>query len=133
MKYITTLLIALAMTGCSTITGYKPVMNERAHKTPVSEEKMADDYAYCQKLATQTAGWATETVGDTLAVASGAAAVGAVSGAIITGAVSAGVGAGAGGAIGGIAGLWYGVYEADETYKRAYNSCMTQLGHFVLW
>jgi hypothetical protein len=25
------------------------------------------------------------------------------------------------------------MYESDETYKRAYNSCMSQLGHPVLW
>lgn len=133
MKKIALLALMAMVVGCSTVSGYKPVMNERAHKSTVTKEQTDADYAYCQTLAVQTAGYATEGLEDAVVAASGAAAIGAVSGAIITGAASAGVGAAAGGAIGGITGLWYGLYEADETYKRAYNSCMSQLGHPVLW
>lgn len=130
MKYILTLFVAIMFAGCSTVAGYKPTLNERADK---NASKADEDFVYCQKLASATAGYATEGVEDALVAASGAAAIGAVSGAIITGAASAGVGAAAGGAIGGITGLWYGLYEADETYKRSFNSCMSQLGHPVLW
>lgn len=125
-----TLIVAAIITGCSTVAGYKPTLNEKADK---NFSKADEDFVYCQQLASKTAGYATEGVEDAIVVAAGAASIGAVSGAIITGAASAGVGAAAGGAIGGITGLWYGLYEADETYKRAYNSCMSQLGHSVLW
>lgn len=130
MKYLLTLTIALIISGCSTVTGYKPTLNERADKNFSAAQ---EDLIYCQQLASNTAGYAKEGIEDAIVASSGAAAVGAVSGAIITGAVSAGTGAAAGAAIGGITGLWYGMYESDETYKRAYNSCMSQLGHPVLW
>lgn len=130
MKFLTAFIIALVITGCSTVTGYKPTLNEKADKNLA---KADEDFVYCQELASKTSGYVTEGLEDAVVAASGAAAIGAVSGAIITGAASAGVGAGAGGAIGGITGLWYGLYEADETYKRSFNSCMSQLGHPVLW
>lgn len=121
---------AMFMGGCSTITGYQPVVNERADKFAAN---VAPDLEYCHPLALKAAGLATNAIGDTLTAASGSAAVGAISGAVITGTVSAGIGAAAGAGIGGIAGLWYGLYESDETYKRAFNACMSQLGHPVLW
>nr|QMP83460.1 MAG: hypothetical protein [Caudoviricetes sp.] len=130
MKYITMLFVSIALVGCSTVAGYKPTLNEKADKNLA---KADEDFVYCQQLASKTAGYATEGVEDAIVAASAAAAIGAVSGAIITGAASAGVGAAAGGAIGGITGLWYGMYEADETYKRSFNSCMSQMGHPVLW
>jgi hypothetical protein len=133
MKKIAILGLMALLVGCSTVSGYKPVLNERADKSNTTKDQVDADFKYCQALAAETAGYATEGLEDALVAASGAAAIGAVSGAIITGAASAGVGAAAGGAIGGITGLWWGLYEADETYKRAYNSCVSQLGHPVLW
>jgi hypothetical protein len=114
MKYLLTLTIALIISGCSTVTGYKPTLNERADKNFSAAQ---EDLIYCQQLASNTAGYAKEGIEDAIVASSGAAAVGAVSGAIITGAVSAGTGAAAGAAIGGITGLWYGMYESDENQE----------------
>jgi uncharacterized protein YcfJ len=134
MKKIIAIIFAVAfVTGCSTVSGYKPVVNERAYTKAVSQEKISGDLDYCSGLAANAAGWTKETVGDVLVASSSAAAVGAISGALIPGAVSAGTGAVIGAPIGAVVGLYYGVYEADETYKRAYNSCMSQLGHPVVW
>lgn len=130
MKFLTAIIIALAITGCSTVTGYKPVINEKASK---NVSLINENLDYCKPLAAEAAGWTKETIGDALAVSSYSASIGALSGAMISGATSAGTAAGFGAAVGGITGLWYGLYEADETYKRAYNSCMTQLGYSVLW
>ena len=130
MKYITTLLLAIFLFGCSTITGYKPVVNERADKNTAS---VAEDLEYCKSLALQTAGYAGDTFADTATAAAYAASIGAVSGAMISGATSAGTAAGFGGAVGGITGLFWGLYESDETFKRSYARCMAQLNHPVLY
>lgn len=134
MNKIISIIFAVAfVTGCSTVSGYKPTVNERAYTKAVSQEKISGDLDYCKGLAADAAGWTKETVGDVLVASSGAAAIGAISGAVIPGAVSAGTGAVVGAPIGAVVGLYYGLYEADETYKRAYNSCMSQLGHPVVW
>lgn len=130
MKYFLSVLIMLFVSGCASVANYQPTVNIRADKNNGEIEK---DLIYCKALAKQTAGYATSGAEDALVTAGGAAAIGAVSGALITGAVSAGVGAGVGAGIGGIGGLWYGLYDADERYKRSFNSCMSQLGHPVLW
>lgn len=129
-KIIAFMLTALLFTGCATVSGYKPIVNEKADKNTTN---VSADLEYCGGLASEAAGYTKNAVGDTIFVGSGAAAIGAVSGAAITGAVSAGTGALAGAGIGSIIGLYYGLYEADETFKRAYNSCMSELGHPVVW
>lgn len=123
-------LLALFVSACASVSGYKPIVNERADKF---SSKVESDLQYCGELASKAAGYTTNAVEDTIVAGSGAAAIGAVSGAVITGAVSAGTGALAGAGIGSIVGLYYGMYEADETFKRAYNSCMSELGHPVVW
>ena len=129
-KIVFASLFAVFMTACASVSGYKPIVNERADKFA---DKAASDLQYCGELASKAAGYTTNAVEDTIVAGSGAAAIGAVSGAVITGAVSAGTGALAGAGIGSIIGLYYGMYEADETFKRAYNSCMSELGHPVVW
>jgi len=129
MKY-TTLAIALFMTGCASVSNYKPTVNTKADKNIIN---VNSDLDYCGDLAYKTAGYGVNGIEDALVAGSGAAAIGAVSGAVIAGTVSAGTGAVAGAGIGSIVGLYYGLYEADETFKRAYNSCMSQLGHPVIW
>jgi hypothetical protein len=130
MKYVTTLAIAALFTGCASVSNYKPTINEKADKNYTNAQS---DLEYCGGLASKTAGYTTNGIEDALVAGSGAAAIGAVSGAVIAGTVSAGTGAVAGAGIGSIVGLYYGLYEADETFKRAYNSCMSQLGHPVIW
>ena len=130
MKYLSMILFAMFMVGCAGVSGYKPIVNERADKNSATAKA---DLEYCGELAYTAAGYGSNAVEDVLVAGSGAAAIGAVSGAVITGAVSAGTGALAGAGIGSIVGLYYGLYEADETFKRAYNSCMSQLGHPVIW
>ena len=130
MKYLLTIIFAVLMTGCASVNGYKPIVNERADK---NFSNVNSDLEYCGELASKAAGYGTNAVEDTIVAGSGAAAIGAVSGAAITGAVSAGTGALVGAGIGSIIGLYYGLYEADETFKRAYNSCMSELGHPVVW
>ena len=130
MKNVFALILAGLLFGCASVSGYKPIVNERADKNSANASA---DLEYCGGLASKAAGYTTNAVGDTIVVGTGAAAIGAVSGAAITGAVSAGTGALVGAGIGSIAGLYYGLYEADETFKRAYNSCMSELGHPVVW
>jgi outer membrane lipoprotein SlyB len=120
-KIIVASLLAIFMTACASVSGYKPIINERADKF---SDKAESDLQYCGELASKAAGYTTNGVEDALVAGSGA---------VITGAVSAGTGALAGAGIGSIVGLYYGLYEADETFKRAYNSCMSELGHPVVW
>lgn len=127
MKKIAIFAMVAIMTGCSSFT-YKPTVNERADKNPAN---VTQDLAYCGPLAKKAAGYTGESIGDTLAGGAYGASMGAVLGATVTS--PAGPAAIAGLGVGGVTGLFYGLYEADETYKRAYNSCMAQLGHPVLW
>lgn len=129
MKYITTLLLAFIIAGCSTITGYTPVVNEKADKNVAT---VNEDLEYCKGLALKTAGYAGETLSDTLALSAYSASIGAVSGALISGASSAGLASGFGAAAGGITGLFWGLYESDERFVSSFNTCMVQLNHPVL-
>lgn len=130
MKKLMIFALSAMLFGCSTVAGFKPVVNEKADKFTANTNV---DMDYCGKKSMQAAGFASESLGDVLAASAGAAAIGAISGAAIPGAVSAGTGAVIGAPIGAVVGLWYGLYESDETFKRAYNSCMSQLGHPVIW
>lgn len=128
MKFITMLFVALSMVGCASISGYKPTINEKADK---NFSTASQDLAYCQELASATAGYTKDGAFDSLTGAAYGAAMGGVLGATVT--APAGPAAIAGLGVGGVTGLFYGMYDADETYKRSYNSCMNQLGHAILW
>jgi len=130
MKNVLIIALFASLVGCASVSGYKPTINEKADKFSATA---SSDLEYCGSLAYKVAGYGTEGTADTLVAASGAAATGAIAGALIPGAVSAGTGAVIGAPIGAVVGLYYGLYEADETFKRSYNSCMSQLGHPVVW
>jgi outer membrane lipoprotein SlyB len=129
MKYITMLIFALFVTGCSTISKWEPTLNSKVDKNSASIEQ---DVTECRVLANQAAGWVIDGAEGTLVGAAGAAATGALAGALIPGAVSAGTGAVIGAPIGAVAGLWYSEYEADLNFKRAYSNCLFQRGHFPI-
>ena len=127
MKFLTAFIIALVITGCSTVTKWEPTINTKVDKNP---ESLSQDVAECKELASNAAGFAGEGLTDTVVGAASGAATGAIIGALIT--APAGPAAAAGGALGGFGGLFYGEYESDLTYRRAYSNCLWQRGHYPI-
>lgn len=125
-NYLSTMLLLPALlTGCASMSGWHPVVDNRMDQHPETAQR---DMVECKALADQASD-ITKEVGMGAGVgavtgAAGGAAVGAIAGSAATGA--------AGGAILAIpAGLWKG-YEANEDFKRAFKTCMRQRGHTVV-
>lgn len=129
MKKLFVFALAAFLFGCAGTTKWEPTLNTKVDKNSAS---LSADVAECRDLAFQAAGYVKEGAEWTIVSAAGGAAEGAVIGALVSGAGGAGVAAAAGAPIGAIAGLWYGEYEADINYKRAYSNCLFQRGHFPI-
>lgn len=127
-NFLSFILMGMVMVGCASMTGYKPVVNEKADKNAAN---INVDIEYCGDLAMKTAGYGGNTLTDTLAMGAYGAGMGGILGATVTS--PAGPAALAGLGVGGLTGMFYGLYESDETFKRAYKTCMQQLNHPVLW
>lgn len=127
MKFLTVLLFALFVTGCASVTKWEPTLNTAVSKNSANAER---DVAECRVLANNAAGFGVNGFADTVAGAAGGAATGAIIGALVTS--PAGPAAAAGGALGAFGGLFYGEYEADLTYKRAFSNCLFQRGQFPI-
>lgn len=128
-RFISAVFIAFLFSGCSTVTSWEPVLNSSPDKNVSSQEK---DVTECKELALKAAGYLKDGVVDALAAGAGGAAEGAVIGALVGGAGGAGAAAAAGAPIGAIAGLWWGEYEADLTFRRSFSNCLYQRGHFPI-
>jgi len=119
------MLSALFITGCASMSGWRPIVDPRMDEHPESVQR---DMVECKALADQASDVTKEVsmgagVG-AVAGAAGGAAVGALAGSAATGA--------AGGAILAIpAGLWEG-YQANEDFKRSFKTCMRQRGHTLV-
>lgn len=127
MKFITLLIVSLVFTGCASVSKWEPTLNTKISKNSAAAEQ---DVAECRVLANNAAGFGMAGLTDTIAGAAGGAATGAIVGALITS--PAGPAAAAGGALGAFGGLFYGEYEADLTYKRAFSNCLFQRGQFPI-
>lgn len=124
--HLSTLLVLAALaTGCASMSGWQPIVDPRLDQHPDTAQR---DMGECKALAAQASDITKEValgagVG-AVTGAAGGAAVGAVAGSAATGA--------AGGAILAIpVGLWEG-YQANETFKRAFKTCMRQRGHTIV-
>ena len=121
----TMVLLAALATGCASMSGWQPIVDPRLDQHPDTAQR---DMGECKALAAQASDITKEValgagVG-AVTGAAGGAAIGAVAGSAATGA--------AGGAILAIpVGLWEG-YQANETFKRAFKTCMRQRGHTIV-
>lgn len=121
------LLSGLLLTGCASQTGYRPTVDTYNDRNAY---RINQDMQECEQLASQASGGAvkesaTGAVVGGLIGAAGGAALGAIAG-------NPGTGAAIGAAAGGIGGAAKQGIQSDDTYKRAYNSCMRQRGHNVV-
>ncbi len=151
---LATALISSGLVGCASQTGWKPTVdtnnnqsfsnnqnsqntlnnqsfgNNQSYGNNQGSNQLNQDMKECEALASEASGGtATETaigagVGGLLGAAGGAG-IGALVGgkAGIGAAIGAGAGALAGGAKQGL--------QAEDQYKRAFNSCLRQRGHKV--
>ena len=129
MKKLFVFALAAFLFGCAGTTRWEPTLNTKPDKNAATIDQ---DVTECRDLALKAAGYLQEGAEWSLVSGAGGAAEGAVIGALISGAGGAGVAAAAGAPIGAIAGLWYGEYEADLSYKRSYSNCLYQRGHFPI-
>lgn len=118
---------SLLLTGCASQTGYRPTVDP--YNDP-NAYRINQDMHECEQLASQASGGtaketATGAVVGGLIGGAGGAALGAIMG-------DPGKGAAIGAAAGGIGGAAKQGIQSDDTYKRAYNSCMRQRGHNVV-
>ncbi len=126
MKNVLLIVVSIVTVGCSSMSGYTPVVDPYTSRNPAYIQQ---DMAQCEALAKQTSSVGKDTLiqGGTGALIGGAAgaALGAIAGNPATGAAI-------GGTVGGIGGASKGGIEADERYKRVYRNCMRNRGHSVL-
>lgn len=118
---------SILLTACASQTGWQPTVdpyNDRnAYRIP-------QDLAECKQLASHASGGtATET-----AIGAGTGALVGAAGGAIVGAFTGNPGAGAaiGAAAGGFSGGAYQGFNTEDAYKRAYNNCMRQRGHYIV-
>ena len=143
---LATALISSGLVGCASQTGWKPTvdtynnnqsfgnnqnsLNNQSFGNNQGSNQLNQDMKECEALASQASGGtATETaigagVGGLLGAAGGAGL-----GALVGG--KAGVGAAIGAGAGALAGGAKQGLQAEEQYKRAFNSCLRQRGHKV--
>lgn len=116
----------LVMSGCASVSGYHPVYDVYGDQRAAY---LQQDNAQCEAIAKQNSsvgrGVATDGLTGALIGGAGGAALGAIVGNPATGAAI-------GGTIGGLGGAAKGGFQADETYKRIFRSCMRNRGHHVL-
>jgi uncharacterized protein YcfJ len=130
MKKLTTSIVfvgSLLLTACASQTGWTPTVD--SYNDP-NAFRINQDMAECKQLASQSSGG---TVKETAVGAGVGALVGAAGGAVV-GAFTGNPGAGAaiGAAAGGFGGAAKQGFSAEDRYKNAYNSCMSQRGHRVI-
>lgn len=119
-------LLAAAVSGCATYSGWKPTYDTFGDP---NVGRLSVDEEECRILAKEAGSVGTESL-------KGAAAgglLGAAAGAAIGAAVgSPGTGAAVGAAAGGLGGATQQGVSADEQYKRAFINCMRGRGHKVV-
>ena len=127
---IVTAMILSTLVGCASVSQWQPTVN-----SPVGtkQSSLTQDLQECKVLASQAAGYTSEIVGDTLTAGAFSVSEGAIIGSMVGGAGGAGVLSPITAAAGSVVGFFYGAYDADKTYKRAFNSCLSQRGHYVLY
>ncbi|MCX7086801.1 MAG: hypothetical protein NTV00_01980 [Methylococcales bacterium] len=126
MKIVTSLLLlaTVLITGCAEQRGWTPTVDSYGDPNAY---RLNQDMSECQQLASHASGGvgkegAIGMAAGGLLGAAGGAAVGAIAGNPAAGAM---IGATAGG-LGG--GATQG-FQANEAYKRAYNTCLRNRGH----
>lgn len=123
---VSLVITAVLITGCNTVTGYRPVVDTYGDNNAY---RLNQDMAQCEQLAKDASAISKEAalgagVGGLIG-AGGGAAGGAVFG-------SAGKGAAIGAAVGVIGGAAKQGLEADNRYKTAYNTCLRNRGHKII-
>jgi outer membrane lipoprotein SlyB len=121
------MIFAVGLAGCASQTGWTPTVDP--YNDP-NAARIQYDLMECKQLAQQSAGsTGVETVqgaaiGGLLGAAAGAA-IGAAAG-------NAGAGAAIGAATGGMGGAAHQGFGSEGNYKRAFNNCMRNRGHYVV-
>ncbi|MDD5275426.1 MAG: glycine zipper family protein [Methylovulum sp.] len=130
MKKFTTSVVlvgGILLSACASQTGWTPTVD--SYNDP-NAYRINQDMAECKQLASQSSGG---TVKETAIGAGVGGLVGAAGGAVVgafTG--NPGMGAAIGAAAGGLGGAAKQGFTAEDRYKNAYNSCMSQRGHRVV-
>lgn len=130
MKKLTTSIVfagAVLLSACASQTGWTPTVD--SYNDP-NAYRINQDMAECKQLASQASGG---TAKETAIGAGVGGLVGAAGGAVV-GAFTGNPGAGAaiGAAAGGFGGAAKQGFSAEDRYKNAFNSCMSQRGHRVV-
>jgi len=130
MKKLATSIVLVGgvlLSACASQTGWTPTVD--SYNDP-NAYRINQDMAECKQLASQASGG---TVKETAIGAGVGGLVGAAGGAVV-GAFTGNPGAGAaiGAAAGGLGGAAKQGFSAEDRYKNAYNSCMSQRGHRVI-
>ncbi len=117
----------LLLSACASQTGWTPNVDTYNDR---NLNRLNQDMAECGQLADQATGGVGKETAKGAAVgglvgAAGGAALGAIVG-------DPGKGAAIGAAAGGIGAGAHQGYQANESYKNAYRSCMRQRGHNVI-
>lgn len=124
-----TLLLPAILSGCASQTGWRPTLDVPPGSAAAS--RIETDNKECEALARQASGG---TFTETLKGAGVGALVGGASGAAIGAAIGdPGISAAIGAAGAAIAGGAYNGYMAEENFKSAFNGCMRNRGHKVVW
>lgn len=120
------MVIIIGLTGCNTYGGYQPTIDPRYDR---NAQYIQQDMLECKQLAGQAGSFGTETAKGAGVGALLGGAGGAVAGAFLG---NPGIGAAVGASAGAFGGAATQGYEADHTYKRAFNTCMRNRGHVVI-
>jgi uncharacterized protein YcfJ len=117
----------LLLSACASQTGWTPTVDSYNDRNAY---RLNQDMQECQQLATHASGG---TIKETAIGAGVGGLIGAAGGAAL-GAIlgNPGTGAAIGAAAGGIGGASKQGFQAEDQYKRAYNSCLRQRGHNVV-
>lgn len=121
------IIILLTMASCATLS-YQPTIDTYNDQ---NASHINQDLVDCKELAKHAAG---ENSLSQAAIGAGVGGlIGAAGGAAVGGFTgNPGLGAGIGASAGAFGGAGKQVYTAEETFKRAYDTCMTGRGHNVL-
>lgn len=121
------IIICLLLSGCYSYGGYTPTVDAYNDRFAY---RINQDMAECRQLAQQSSGG---TVKETAIGAGVGGLVGAAGGAVVgafTGNPAAGAAIGA--AAGGFGGAAKQGFTAEDRFRNAYNSCMSNRGHNVI-
>ena len=126
MKNVLIIAIVALLSGCSSISGYTPVVDTYGDRNAAN---LQYDMAQCEAIAKQTSSVGSNSLQQggvgALIGGAGGAALGAIVG-------NPALGAAAGATVGGIGGAAKGGFESDAQYKRVFNNCLRNRGHAVL-